>query len=92
VIAVGQKFDQQMISVDGGTFRDCEFSGCVLFFSGLLPVDLRGSTFNECRWEFVGPAANTIGFLHALHHRGEAKLIEAVFDNIRHGVGDGHDH
>jgi hypothetical protein len=94
VIAVGQKFEEQMISIDGGTFRDCEFNDCVLFFSGVLPVDLRGSTFKECRWEFAGPAGNTIGFLRALYHRGETQLIEAIFDNIRgeaeHGHGDPH--
>jgi hypothetical protein len=92
VIAIGQKFDQQMISIDGGTFRDCKFTSCVLFFSGVLPVDLRGSTFSECRWEFAGPAGNTISFLRALYERGEKPLVEAVFANVRGETGHDHDH
>jgi hypothetical protein len=52
MIATGQKFADQTISLDGGTFRDCEFVNCVLYFSGLLPVDLRGSSLSGCRWEF----------------------------------------
>jgi hypothetical protein len=82
MIAAGQKFEKQTISLDGGTFRDCEFVDCVLFFSGLLPVDLRGSSLKGCRWEFHGPAGNTIGFLRALYQRGETSLIESVFEDI----------
>ena len=92
MIAVGQKFDNLMISLDGSSYRDCEFSQCVFFFSGLLPVDLRGSSFTECRWEFVGPAANTMGFLKALYQRGETQLVEAVFADVRGESAHHHHH
>jgi hypothetical protein len=91
MIATGQKFADQTISLDGGTFRDCEFVNCVLYFSGLLPVDLRGSSLSGCRWEFHGPAGNTIGFLRALSQRGEKGLIESVFADISQ-VGEPHSH
>ena len=96
MIAQGQEFKDQMISIDGSTFRDCQFIDCLLFFSGLLPVDLRGSTFTHCRWEFTGPAANTLGFLGALYRRGETELVEAVLANVRGAdaehAHDNHDH
>jgi hypothetical protein len=91
VIAKGQTFEGEMVSIDGSTFRDCQFIKCVLYFSGLLPVDLRGSSFTECQWEFVGPAANTMGFLGALYRRGETRLVESVFDNVRGNSQDPHE-
>ena len=92
MIAQGQKFENQMISLDGGTFRDCEFVNCVVFFSGLLPVDLRGTEFKQCRWEFAGPAGNTMGFLRALYQRGEKELVNAVLDSVRSDTAHEHEH
>jgi len=83
MIAKNQTFEGEVVSIDGSTFRHCQFIKCVLFFSGILPVDLCGSSFTECQWEFVGPAANTMGFLGALYRRGETHLVETVFANVR---------
>jgi len=92
MIAVGQKFEHQTISLDGGTFRDCEFENCVLLYSAILPVILEGSSFKECRWEFVGPAAAAVSFMRFLYQRGEKDLIEAIFENVRSGDGHAHHH
>jgi hypothetical protein len=97
MIAVGQRFENQTISLDGATFRDCTFSNCVFLFSALLPVILEGSSFTNCRWEFVGPAANTMAFIRSLYRRGETELVEAIFadarstdPHIQHGEGHAH--
>ena len=90
MIAIGKKFESQTISIDGGTFRECEFESCVLLYSGTLPVILDGSSFKKCRWEFVGPAANTVSFMRFLYHRGEKDLVEAIFENVR--ADDSHAH
>jgi len=90
MIAVGQSFDNQTISLDGGTFQDCAFSNCVFLFSALLPVILQGSSFKNCRWEFVGPAANTMAFIRSLYGRGEKELVETIFADVR--SGDPHAH
>lgn len=83
MIAVGQRFENQTISLDGATLRDCTFVNCVFLFSALLPVILDASSFNNCRWEFVGPAANTMAFIRSLYHRGEKELVEAIFADAR---------
>ena len=85
MIAVGQRFEDQTISLDGSTFRDCTFTNCAFLFSALLPVILQGSAFVNCRWEFVGPAANTMAFIRSLYQRGETELVEAIFADARSG-------
>lgn len=91
MIAVGQRFEDQTISLDGGTFRDCTFTNCVFLFSAVLPVILQGSSFDKCRWEFVGPAANTMAFIRSLYARGEKELVEAIFADARSEQTHAHD-
>jgi hypothetical protein len=86
VIAHNKKFHDAKISLDGCTFAGCTFERCTFVFSGLLPVDLEGNTIaGDCKWEFAGPAANTIGFMTAIYAQGggAAQLIEHTFENIR---------
>jgi hypothetical protein len=90
MIAIGQKFEGRTISLDGGTFNDCQFEHCVLLYSGTLPVMLKGSSFKECRWEFVGSAGNTVSFMRFLYEHGEKALIEAIFESVRTEDADAH--
>jgi hypothetical protein len=83
MIAVRQKFEGQTISLDGGTFQECEFENCILLYSATLPVILEGSSFKECRWQFVGPAGNTVSFITFLYQQGEKDLVEAILENVR---------
>jgi hypothetical protein len=78
-----QKFENVTIFLDGSSFVECTFDNCTLIYSGLLPVALDTSSFNNCRWEFSGAAQNTVGLMAALYGSGEQELIEATFDNIR---------
>lgn len=83
MIAQNQTFEDLTISLDGGSFHHCIFRRCKLQYSGVLPVALEGSNFDNCTWEFDGPAATTVWFMSALHKAGARDLIEGTFRIIR---------
>ena len=83
MIAEKMTFEGKTIVLDGGSFYECQFKGCTLKFSGLLPVTLDGCVFENNKWEFLGPALNTVGFMKALYASGAKDLIENTFRNIR---------
>ena len=83
MIAEDRTFKGRKISIDGGSFHSCTFEKCTLVFSGYLPVTLDGCNFDDCKWEFTGPAMNTIGFMKALYAVGATQLIENTFGQIR---------
>jgi hypothetical protein len=84
MIARNQTFENLAISLDGGSFYGCTFNKCRLQFSGLLPVHLEGGNkFENCKWEFAGPASTTIGLMSALYKAGARDLIEATLRVIR---------
>jgi hypothetical protein len=85
MIAKGETFSNAKIALDGAYFENCKFERCILVYSGLLPVTLQNNNFIDCRWEFSGPAANTVGFMQALHKGGAKELIERTLDAIRGG-------
>lgn len=58
----------ERISLDGNYYQDCTFQNCVLEFGGTAEVGLVNNRIIDCQWSFVGPAANTIGFLRALNN------------------------
>ena len=76
-------FEGKTISLDGGSFYECHFKGCTLIFNGVLPVTMDACSFDDCKWQFSGPAQNTIGFMQALYAGGAKDLIENTFLNIR---------
>lgn len=86
MIAHGETFRDTMIAIDGSTFVNCTFEKCVLVYSGLLPACLDGNSFTACRWEFGGPAANTLNFMAALYRSGARDLVELTFQGIRKGA------
>jgi hypothetical protein len=84
VIALNQTFADLTITLDGGTFHGCTFERCRLRFSGLALPDLGGNSFNQCEWDFIGPARDTLAFLQVLYHdQGGGSLIERIFGLIR---------
>jgi len=82
MIAQNKTFKGRKISLDGGTFYGCTFDKCNLVFSGYIPVFLENCNFNDCTWEFSGPALNTITFMKALHAGGATDLIENTCQQI----------
>ena len=85
MIALNQKFENLTITLDGGTFHGCTFIRCRLNFGGLaLPELGGGNRFEECEWDFVGPARDTLAFLQRLYHdHGGAELVEKIFGLVR---------
>lgn len=83
MIARNQTFEDVTISLDGGSFYGCSFHRCKLQFSGLLPVILDGSHFDNCHWEFSGPATTTVWFMSALYKAGAHEIVEGTFQAIR---------
>ncbi len=81
-----EKIRNTTISLDGGTFKICDFDKCEIIYSGYLPVYLNQCTFGpNIKWSFSGPAANTITFMKGLYAqgRGATQLIENTFEQIR---------
>ncbi len=62
-----QTFTDQTIDLDGNGYSACAFIGCTLRFSGGGAVRLDGCRFERCNLALDGPAANTIGYLTAIH-------------------------
>ena len=83
MIARDQTFSDLTIFLDGGTYTGCTFERCKFVVSGILPIYLVGNKVIRCRWEFAGPAANTIRFMTSLYAGGAHHLIEQIFDTIR---------
>jgi hypothetical protein len=83
MIAQNQTFNDITIYIDGSTYMGCTFQRCIMVFSGVLPVHIVGNKFIQCKWEFAGPAANTVGFLTSLYAGGARDLVEQIFDAVR---------
>lgn len=84
MIALNQKYEDLTITLDGGTFHGCSFVRCRLQFSGLALPDLERNSFEQCEWDFVGPARDTLAFLQVLYHdQGGTDLVEKIFGLVR---------
>ena len=83
MLAKGQRFEGARISLDGSSFYDCVFARCTLIYSGVLPVVMDNNRFDDCAWEFQGPATNTMSFLKAVYSAGASQLVEQTFESIR---------
>ena len=83
MIAENATFKGRKINIDGESFYSCQFDGCTLVFSGLMPVTFDGCNFNSCSWEFSGPASNTLAFMKTFYAGGGKDLIENTLQGIR---------
>jgi hypothetical protein len=84
MIAENQTFTDKRIWVDGSSFHNCRFIRCVFVYSGLMGVAIVDpAEVTDCRWEFQGPAKETINFMTAFYQAGSRELIESIFDDIR---------
>jgi hypothetical protein len=78
-----EQFQDASVPVDGTTFIECTFTKCTMQYSGGAGTVLHANQFNDCRWEFLGPAMMTLGFLHSLYNGGLKDVVEQFFDAIR---------
>ncbi len=79
-----EKIRNTTISLDGGTFENCDFDKCKIIYSGYLPVSLIECKFGpDIKWSFSGPASNTLTFMRGIYAQGAKSLIENQFEWIR---------
>ena len=83
MIAEKMAFEGKKIVLDGGSFYACQFKSCTLIYNGMMPVTMDGCSFDNCEWQFAGPALNTFNFMQALYVSGAKDLIENIFRNVR---------
>jgi hypothetical protein len=60
-----QALTSKTLVMDGAQFIDCTLNNCKLKYNGGIVV-LKGTSVNNCTWEFAGPALNTIELLTTL--------------------------
>jgi len=63
-------FEAEPVLMDFHEFRHCTFRKCRLIFCGYSAVAVDSCRFDECRWEFGGPALATLHFLANLNQTG----------------------
>lgn len=80
----GSNFRNTRVQLDNINYVNCSFDGCAVVYSGGGPIGLNSCNFTNCRWEFDGPAANTLKFL-TLMYKVQPELIESVFESVRRG-------
>jgi hypothetical protein len=62
----GRTFGAERVILDGGTFVDCAFEGSTLvYFGGGIP-EIDRCRLTDVRFEFEGPAKNTVELLRWL--------------------------
>ena len=85
LVARREEFADMNISLDGGTYDRCRFRNCTLVYSGLLPSNLSDCEFENCVWDFVGPAANALTFMRQLYMAGgdQRDQIEDVLNKVK---------
>lgn len=63
-------FEAEPVLMDFHDFRHCMFRRCRLIYCGHSAVTVDNCRFEECRWEFGGPAMSTLQFLAGLYQGG----------------------
>ena len=63
-------FEGEPVLMDFHQFLGCTFRKCRLVYCGYSPVQMEGCRFDDCRWDFSGPAAATLHLLSSFNHLG----------------------
>lgn len=82
----GHSFERETVRLDDSKFSDCTFVNCILEYAGTGPVSMVDCKFTDPRWEFVGPARNTLQFMRAIYHGlGDVgkQLVENTFESLK---------
>jgi hypothetical protein len=82
-------FEREDVRLDGNVFTGCTFKGCRVIFTGTQMGALSVCRFDNCDFQFHGPAQNTLEFLALLYKEGGdggRKLVEHFFQIIRGAV------
>lgn len=79
-------YTRDTVELDGGEFRGCVFTDCVLIYRGGIPPVFANCSFDRPQFSFGGPAGHTLTFLRALYHGGFQPIVERAIDTIRQPV------
>lgn len=60
-----QVISNKTLVMDGSQFIDCTLIRCTLKYSGGIVI-LKGTSVNNCTWDFSGQALNTVELLKTL--------------------------
>jgi len=80
-------FEAEPVLMDYHDFRHCVFKKCRLIFCGYSAVKLDNCRFDDCRWEFSGPAMATLQLLANLHQGGSEMgrmIVQQAISVITH--------
>ncbi len=81
-----QTFTDRTVLIDGHQFVGCRFERCTIEFRATALPQLINCHFENCRWAFMGHAADTVRFMMALYNNGDPVLqnvVEQSLNNIR---------
>ena len=85
MIVKNQKFANDVLQLDFTHYDQCEIHNCLLLYSGYSPFRLSNCSIDNPRFDFDGPALNTIRFLAGLYRSGAKDQVEEIFAAIRAG-------
>jgi len=79
MIAKDQRFEGVTVHLDGCTFLNCSFDGCLFVYSGLMKFRLSENALTNSRWDGINsPVHLTPSFLKALCAGGASNLVETI--------------
>ncbi|HEX8450770.1 MAG TPA: hypothetical protein VF647_01670 [Longimicrobium sp.] len=80
-----QAFQDERVVLDGNSYTNCTFRRCVLVYSATAEMSLTNCNFEMVEWEFDGPAARVLSFLHATYQNGRdgEEFVRAIFRNFK---------
>lgn len=74
------------VQVDGITYKNVIFNNCTMVYTGSGgAMGFIGCTFNNCNWQFAGPAGNALQFIKDLMDQPGARkkeFLEGIFGKI----------
>jgi len=79
-------FIGQTVRLDHGSYEDCIFKNCVIEYGGQGPISLIDCTFDNCHWQLVGAAINTVIFLKTMYENmGDfgKSMVDQTFNSIK---------
>jgi len=80
-----QTFENQHVVLDAHEYTNCTFRHCVLVYNGTEELSLTNCRFDEVEWEFGGPAARVLSFLHVTYQSSKdgEEFVRAIFRNFK---------
>jgi hypothetical protein len=78
----GVSYNHETVSLDGETFRRCEFRACRLVYSGGAPAQFDNCKFDTCEWKLQGAAALTVAHLRGMWNASGKSAVQVIIKEI----------